>query len=447
MKTESIVKILQIVLEDVTEGEFTIIETNPRMKVVEEPKEGEVPVVEEPEEKDVEEVVEETPAEEEVEEEPVKRKQVEPTYNEEEDLYAKKADELKDKTVAELRTIAREMGLPVRGAKSVILGRIVEALLEQEEAEVEKVEEPPIEEEPEVTEEAVEDVVEDTEPVDEDVEVEEEDEEPADENEELQAKLEQLDVEDLADLCNELEIPAKGKKQGLIARLMKAHMDGDIDLSDLEFEETEEEEDVDEDEGIDVKEVLEEQPLKVLKALAKECGVKVALKDKKDVVVEKLMGADEDALANALVEAGIIELDEDEPESVEDEVEETEELEGTAFEGSEERQEKCIEIFNETAEAIENGDIEESDIREFFEDRFKGNKSELKKIENTDFGYLANMYCVIVAELVDDDGEEVELEEPYMVGDTPYCCGVPMKKLDETTYLCEIDGEEVELED
>ena len=434
MKTESIVKILQIVLEDVTEGKYSIVESKHLENAIT-PKEvvedteppvkdlvKDVPVVEEPEEKDVEEGVEPTPVEE----------------NEvvEEDIYAKKADELKDKTVAELRTIAREMGLPVRGSKSAILGRIVEATVEQEE-EVAPVEEP-VEEEPEVTEE----VVEETEDIE---EVEEEDEEAADENEELQAKLEQLDVEDLADLCNELEIPAKGKKQGLIARLMKAHMDGEVDLSDLEFEEAEEEEDVDEDEGIDVKEVLEEQPLKVLKAIAKECNIKLALKDKKDVVVEKLMGADEDALANALVEAGIIELDEDEP--VEDEVEETEELEGTAFEGSEERQEKCIEIFNETAEAIENGDIEESDIREFFEDRFKGNKSELKKIENMDFGALANMYCSIVANLVDDDGEEVELEEPYMVGDTPYCCGVPMKKLDETTYLCEIDGEEVELED
>ena len=433
MKTESIVKILQIVLEDVTEGKYSIVESKHLENAIT-PKEvvedteppvkdlvKDVPVVEEPEEK-----------------EKVVKEVVEPTPVEEEDLYAKKADELKDKTVAELRTIAREMGLPVRGSKSVILGRIAEVLAEQEE-EVEQVEEP-VEEEPEVTEE----VVEETEDVE---EVEEEDEEPADENEELQAKLEQLDVEDLADLCNELEIPAKGKKQGLIARLMKAHMDGEVDLSDLEFEEAEEEEDVDEDEGIDVKEVLGEQPLKVLKAIAKECNIKLALKDKKDVVIEKLMGADEDALANALVEAGIIELDDEEPELVEDEVEETEELEGTAFEGSEERQEKCIEIFNETAEAIENGDIEESDIKEFFEERFKGNKSELKKIENTDFVYLANMYCVIVANLVDDDGEEVELEEPYMVGDTPYCCGVPMKKLDETTYLCEIDGEEVELED
>lgn len=420
MKTESIVKILQIVLEDVTEDKFTIVEKTPSVKA-EESEKVKVPVEEpEPEEKAEEEVAEETPVEE--------------NEVEEEDVFAKKADELKDKSVAELRNIAREMGLPIRGNKSAILGRIVEALVNQEE-EVEKVEEP-VEEEPEVTEE----VVEETEDVE---EVEEEDEEPADENEELQAKLEQLDVEDLADLCNELEIPAKGKKQGLIARLMKAHMDGEVDLSDLEFEEAEEE-DVDEDEGIDVKEVLGEQPLKVLKAIAKECNIKLALKDKKDVVIEKLMGADEDALANALVEAGIIELDDEESEPVEDEVEETEEI---TFEGSEERQEKCIEIFNETAEAIDTGDIEESDIREFFEDRFKGNKSELKKIENMDFGALANMYCSIVANLVDDDGEEVELEEPYMVGDTPYCCGVPMKKLDETTYLCEIDGEEVELED
>ena len=432
MNIENLVKGLQIIVEEVSEGKFTIVESKHLENAIT-PKEvvedTEPPVkdmdkdvpVEEPEEKDVEEVVEPTP--------------VEPLPQGYEEAVAKKAEELKDKTVAELRTIAKELGLSVRGSKSTIIGRIVEATVEQEE-EVAPVEEP-VEEEPEVTEEAVEE----TEDVE---EVEEEDEEPADENEELQAKLEQLDVEDLADLCNELEIPAKGKKQGLIARLMKAHMDGEVDLSDLEFEEAEEE-DVDEDEGIDVKEVLGEQPLKVLKAIAKECNIKLALKDKKDVVIEKLMGADEDALANALVEAGIIELDEDEP--VDDEVEETEELEGTAFEGSEERQEKCIEIFNETAEAIDTGDIEESDIREFFEDRFKGNKSELKKIENMDFRALANMYCGIVANLVDDDGVEVELEEPYMVGDTPYCCGVPMKKLDETTYLCEIDGEEVELED
>nr|DAJ02151.1 MAG TPA: Ku70 repair protein, Protein-DNA interaction [Caudoviricetes sp.] len=409
MNIENLVKGLQLIVEEVSEGKFTIVpsqylenaKTPEPEKVVE-------PVTEEPKNDTVTEEVNKQEAEEEIE---------------------NVTGDLQNKTVAELRQIAKEMGLPIRGSKSTILGRILEAQDQQAEEEN-------LDEEYEEVEEPFEDSTEEVEEV--------EEEEPADENEELQAKLEQLDVEDLADLCAEVSLSTKGKKQGLIARLMKAHMDGDIDLSDLEFEE---EDETEEDDGIDVKEVLEEQPLKVLKSIAKECDVKVALKDKKDVVIEKLMGADEDALAHALVEAGIIELADEEP--VEEDVEEPETDkvdEEVTFEGSEVRQEKCAEIFDETFQAIKDGDIEESDLKEFFEDRFKGNKSELKKIANTDFDELAFNYCTIVANLVDDDGDEVELEEPYMVGDTPYCCGVPMKQLDDTTYLCEIDGEEVELE-
>ena len=52
-----------------------------------------------------------------------------------------------------------------------------------------------------------------------------------------------------------------------------------------------------------------------------------------------------------------------------------------------------------------------------------------------------------MANMFDDDGDDVEMQEPYMVDETPYCCGVPMKKVDDTHFLCEIDGEEVELED
>ena len=103
MKTESIVKILQIVLEDVTEGKYSIVESKHLENAIT-PKEvvedTEPPVkdmdkdvpVEEPEEKDVEEVVEPTP--------------VEPLPQGYEEAVAKKAEELKDKTVAELRTIA-----------------------------------------------------------------------------------------------------------------------------------------------------------------------------------------------------------------------------------------------------------------------------------------------------------------------------------------------------
>lgn len=59
----------------------------------------------------------------------------------------------------------------------------------------------------------MEEIIEDANADDDEEEVEEEDEEPADEDEELQAKLEQLDVEDLADLCAELELPTKGKNK------------------------------------------------------------------------------------------------------------------------------------------------------------------------------------------------------------------------------------------
>ena len=102
----------------------------------------------------------------------------------------------------------------------------------------------------------------------------------------------------------------------------------------------------------------------------------------------------------------------------------------------------CIEIFNETAEAIDTGDIEESDIREFFEDRFKGNKSELKKIENMDFVYLANMYCVIVASLVDDDGEEVlRIIRPKTEEDREKEGVLLIKTLDECgREVCYLDG-------
>lgn len=431
MNIENLVKGLQIIVEEVSEGKFTVVEKVPTIKSVEEPKVDVEPEKEQPKkQRDT------------VTEEIVKKEVMEEVEN--------VTGDLQNKTVAELREIAKEMGLPIRGTKSAILGRILEAQDQQAEeenldGEYEEVEEP-FEEDDKFEDEAMEEIIEDANADDDEEEVEEEDEEPADEDEELQAKLEQLDVEDLADLCAELELPTKGKKQGLIARLMKAHMDGDVDLSDLEFEEADEEEEVEEDDGIDVKEILEEQPLKVLKAIAKECDIKVALKDKKDVVVEKLMGADEDALATALVDMGIIEVADDE-EPVEEAPETDEVDEEVTFEGSEARQNKCAEIFEEIVGDIESGEIEEADVREFFEDRFKGNKSELKKIANMDFDKLAFDFAEIQANLVDDDGDEVELEEPYMVGETPYCCGVPMKKLDETTYLCEIDGEEVELED
>ena len=318
-------------------------------------------------------------------------------------------EELKAMTQVELKALAKELGVSVRGSKSAILGRILEKL---DVAEVE-------EEEP-VTEEVENDDA-------------------------VQEALEELELEDLADLCEQAELSTKGKKQALIARLMTAHNAGEIDLTDF-FEEEDITDEVDEEieedavDEMQIEEILEAQDLKTVKAIAKKLKIKVALKDKKPAIIEKIGQYDAEDVVEVLNDMGLIEPADDEEEA-------SEGVEMPKFEGSKKRIKACEACWKETMADLENGDIDEDDIREFFEDRFSGNKSELKKIAKKDWEDLAIEYAEIMANMFDDDGDDVEMQEPYMVDETPYCCGVPMKKVDDTHFLCEIDGEEVELED
>ena len=325
-------------------------------------------------------------------------------------------EELKAMTQVELKALAKELGVSVRGSKSAILGRILEKL---DVAEVE-------EEEP---------VAEAEEPVTEEVE----------NDDAVQEALEELELEDLADLCEQAELSTKGKKQALIARLMTAHNAGEIDLTDF-FEEEDITDEVDEEieedavDEMQIEEILEAQDLKTIKAVAKKLKIKVALKDKKPAIIEKIGQYDAEDVVEVLNDMGLIEPTDDEEEA-------SEGVEMPKFEGSKKRIKACEACWKEIMSDLEKGDIEEDDIREFFEDRFSGNKSELKKIAKKDWEDLAIEFAEIMANMFDDDGDDVEMQEPYMVDETPYCCGVPMKKVDDTHFLCEIDGEEVELED
>lgn len=349
-----------------------------------------------------------------------KDKKVEPKEEVKEDDTVETAEysmeELKAMTQAELKALAKELGVSVRGSKSAILGRILEKL---DVAEVE-------EEEP---------VAEAEEPVTEEVE----------NDDAVQEALEELELEDLADLCEQAELSTKGKKQALIARLMTAHNAGEIDLTDF-FEEEDITDEVDEEieedavDEMQIEEILEAQDLKTIKAVAKKLKIKVALKDKKPAIIEKIGQYDAEDVVEVLNDMGLIEPTDDEEEA-------SEGVEMPKFEGSKKRIKACEACWKEIMSDLEKGDIEEDDIREFFEDRFSGNKSELKKIAKKDWEDLAIEYAEIMANMFDDDGDDVEMQEPYMVDETPYCCGVPMKKVDDTHFLCEIDGEEVELED
>lgn len=349
------------------------------------------------------------------------------------------AEDLNSKTLKELKDLAKELGVSTKGSKSTIIGRILEAQDNVEEV----VEEP---EENILTEEEVEEFEEAT--------------ETGEENP-LEAQLNEMSVEELADILAEVGISTKGKKQSLIAKVLKAVEEGKIELADEEdadeeeevveetVEEVEEpvtdtiEETEDDEEGIELEEILDSLGTKELKDLAKELGIKVVLKDKKASLIEKITNfEDDDKLMEVLIEKGIIEATDEE--EVEEDVDTEEEF---VVEGSDVRIEAVENKFADLMEHIENGEIEMSEVKEFLEEYYADNKSELKKIEAMTEEDLANKYCWIQANLIDDEGQEVDFEEPYMVGDKPYCCGIPMKKLNETTYVCEIDGEEVELED
>ena len=341
-----------------------------------------------------------------------KDKKVEPKEEVKEDDTVETAEysmeELKAMTQAELKALAKELGVSVRGSKSAILGRILEKL--------------------DVTEVEEEEPVTDTEEV-------ESDDDP------IQEALEELELEDLADLCEQAELSTKGKKQALIARLMTAHNAGEIDLTDF-FEEEDITDEVDEEieedavDEMQIEEILEAQDLKTIKAVAKKLKIKVALKDKKPAIIEKIGQYDAEDVMEVLTDMGLVASTDEE-----------EGIEMPKFEGSKKRIKACEACWKETMSDLEKGDIDEDDIREFFEDRFSGNKSELKKIAKKDWEDLAIEFAEIIANMFDDDGDDVEMQEPYMVDETPYCCGVPMKKIDDTHFLCEIDGEEVVLED
>lgn len=369
---------------------------------------------------------------------------VEPTPEVEEEAVVEvetntEAEDLNSKTLKELKDLAKELGVSTKGSKSTIIGRILEAQDNVEEV----VEEP---EENILTEEEVEEFEEAT--------------ETGEENP-LEAQLNEMSVEELADILAEVGISTKGKKQSLIAKVLKAVEEGKIELADEEdadeeeevveetVEEVEEpvtdtiEETEDDEEGIELEEILDSLGTKELKDLAKELGIKVVLKDKKASLIEKITNFEDDnKLMEVLIEKDIIVATDEE--EVEEDVDTEEEF---VVEGSDVRIEAVENKFADLMEHIENGEIEMSEVKEFLEEYYADNKSELKKIEAMTEEDLANKYCWIQANLIDDEGQEVDFEEPYMVGDKPYCCGIPMKQLNETTYVCEIDGEEVELED
>ena len=297
---------------------------------------------------------------------------------------------LESLSIAELRKMAKELGLDTKGKKVDIIARI-EALNEPVEENVEEVVEEVIET-PEVEEVEVDDVEDEVliEDEDEDDAEEEYEEEEADEDDEepselelLKAELEDYSLEELKEVLESVELSTKGKKQALISRIIQAVEDGIIAYGDDE-EEIEVEDDLDE-----------------------------LVTDEDEIEVEEV-------------------TDEEESDEEEDYEDEEEEEELTV------REQAQAEIEERILEDYENGDLTDKQITKFLNEYSNGTFKTVNKKRSL------NKYIEIMTELVDEDGDVVELGEPYYVGDdVAFCCGAELKEVDGDFY-CEICGNEYE---
>lgn len=218
-----------------------------------------------------------------------------------------------------------------------------------------------------------------------------EDDEDDDEDEEsvqsqVEAATEGMSLEDLAEFCEENGLSSKGKRQALIARIVKAVEAGDIELSDDEDEDDEE----------------PEPPKKSSKkGDSKKSSKKSAPAD--------------------------------------DEDDDGDEAEETA-----ERRAALKAFDKDTRAQFKKGEIERDDLVEFLCEFHDKKPAAYKKLSDKE---LLDAYIEASSNLISDEGEIVE-EGAYTVNGEPYCCGRPLAyDEDEEKYVCEHCGGEYEADD
>jgi len=130
----------------------------------------------------------------------------------------------------------------------------------------------------------------------------------------------------------------------------------------------------------------------------------------------------------------------EDPQQPQDEVEEVEIV------GSEERIAKVEELYERYLTEYEEGSISDKDVQDFLKDYYNESADYQEMIAQCTNEELVEHYALIHAQLVDDEGEEYDWGEPYIVDDEYWCSGQPMKQLDENTLYDEITGEQFSLE-
>lgn len=268
-----------------------------------------------------------------------------------------------------LKKLAKDLGISATGARDELTAKILEMKSADSDSDVE--EKTDIKKsEPEVSEEEPE---EELDPVEKSV------------NE----AVKDMTDEEIADFLTDVGVRAKGKRQALIAAVVKAVREGKIELDDSDDEEEEE----------------------------KKPSPAESKSSKKDTKKEEPVEEEED----------------DEEYSVND-------PENPNM--PDKRREAVEDFINEANSQYGGGEITDDDMREWAIENELLSKSEAKKMSGQE---LLDLYIDVSCNFIDDEGETVEEEGAYSVNGVPYCCGKPLKyNKDNKTYICETCGSEYE---
>lgn len=305
----------------------------------------------------------------------VEKQEVDETSDETDDIYTKEA--LDGKKYNELKKIAKEVGVSAKGDRETLIDNILGAS--------EQIEEDFDEDDEEET--TLEDV-EDEDDTDEDDGEEDVEAEPIDDEESLAEEIEdrvsEMETEEIADLLVEAGISAKGKRQALINKLIKAVQDGAIAINgEGENKEEPEDDDYEDDdyEDEDVEDEGDEEDVNDLSNPNIKPARKKALKALKSMLEKKY----DDGKLKAVTMKKALKA-----------------------------------YYDESADEIDDMDNDE----------------------------LFDAYLQLKMLFIDDEGDEVEEGAPYTLNGEPYCCGQPLQYNEEDdTFICEICGGEYESEE
>ena len=265
-------------------------------------------------------------------------------------------DDLDGMTYNDLKKLAKELGVSAVGARPELTDRILGVEVEVEPEVVDTTDAP--EEEP--TGDAVADKV--------------------------RALVADMSVSDIADVLAEVGVSAKGKKEALVEKLIKAVKDGLISLEDDEESDGEEVETADEPTEAE-EEVVEESE------------------------------ADEE---------------EDDP---------TNDPENPNM--TEERRTALVAFESSTKESVENGEISYEDMRTFLAEFHDMEVADLEEYSDED---ILDYYIDAASRFIDDEGNIVE-EEAYMLNGEPACCGHTLNyDENKNTFHCDVCGNDYDAE-